>query len=88
MANHPSAIKRARQSEVRRARNRDQKSAMRSAVKRVDTAIAAGDGKQAREELDKAISLIDRAGQRGVIHKRQASRRVSRIVARVKGVSA
>jgi ribosomal protein S20 len=39
-------------------------------------------------ELGRAISIIDRAGQRGAIHKRQASRRVSRIVRRVKAMSA
>ncbi len=88
MANHPSAEKRARQSEARRLRNRIRKRTMRSAVKRVEAAIKAGNNEQVMVELGRAISIIDRAGQRGAIHKRQASRRVSRIVRRVKAMSA
>jgi len=87
LANHQSAIKRARQSEIRRMRNKIRKSVMRSSVKRVDAAIAAGDKTLAETELKEAISVIDRTGQRGVIHKRQASRRVARLVARVKAAA-
>ncbi len=65
-------------------RNRIRKSVIRSSVKRVDAAIAAGDHALAEVELKKAVSIIDRAGQHGAIHKRQASRRVSRLVARVR----
>lgn len=88
MANHPSAAKRARQAERRRIRNRMRKSAMRTAIKKVYAAIEAGDKEAAEAALKKAIPLIDRAGAKGVIHKRQASRRVSRLVARVKSLSA
>ncbi|HKJ83762.1 MAG TPA: 30S ribosomal protein S20 [Mariprofundaceae bacterium] len=88
MANHASALKRARQSEKRRMQNRMRKGAMRTAIKQVHTAVAAGDKDAANQALQGAISLIDRAGQKGVIHRRQASRSVSRLAARVKAMSA
>ena len=88
MANHVSAAKRARQSEKRRLNNRDRKGAMRTAIKGVLTAVEAGDKEAAAAALTKATSLIDRAGRLGTIHKNQASRRVSRLSAKVKGISA
>ena len=88
MANHVSALKRARQATKRRMNNRMRITAMRTAIKSVNTAIEAGDKKAADEALKNAIPLIDRAGQRGVIHRSQASRRVSRLVASVKALSA
>jgi len=68
--------------------NRMRKGAMRTAIKQVHTAVAAGDKDAANQALQGAISLIDRAGQKGVIHRRQASRSVSRLAARVKAMSA
>jgi len=88
LANHASALKRARQSTKRRMNNRMRITAMRSAIKGVNAAIEAGDKKAADEALKTAASLIDRAGQRGVIHGNQASRRVSRLAASVKALSA
>jgi len=88
LANHASAAKRARQAVKRRLVNRIRKGAMRTAIKKVHAAIEAGDRKTAEEALKTAIPLIDRAGQNNVIHRRQASRRVSRLVAHVKGMSA
>jgi len=67
--------------------NRTQKAAMRSAVKRVDAAVAAGDKDAAGTALKAAVPLLDRAGRKGLIHRRQASRRVSRLTAHVKGLS-
>jgi len=87
VANHASADKRARQSLKRRMQNRMQKAAMRSAVKRVDAAIEAGDKNAAGEALKVAVPLLDRAGRKGLIHKSQASRRVSRLTAHVKNLS-
>lgn len=63
------------------------KGGMRTAIKQVLTAVEAGDKKAAETALDQAVPLIDRAGRKGVIHRRQASRRVSRLVARVKSLS-
>ena len=87
MANHVSAEKRARQNEKRRMYNRMRKGAVRSAIRRVIDAVDSVDRKSAGEALNAAVSLIDRAGQRGVIHRRQAFRRISRLTAKVKGLS-
>lgn len=68
--------------------NRNRKGAMRTAIKGVLAAVASGDSEAAASALRKATSLIDRAGRRGTIHKNQASRRVSRLSAKLKGISA
>jgi small subunit ribosomal protein S20 len=88
LANHVSAAKRARQSEKRRLNNRNRKGEMRTAVKGLLAAVDAGDKEAAAAALIKATSLIDSAGRRGTIHKNQASRRVSRLSAKVKSISA
>lgn len=88
MANHVSAAKRARQSEKRRLNNRNRKGAMRTAIKGVLEAVESGDAEAANSALKTASSLIDRAGRLGTIHKNQAARRVSRLTAKVKGISA
>jgi len=88
LANHVSSAKRARQAEKRRFNNRNRKGAMRTAIKGVLTAVASGDAEAAAEALRKATALIDSAGRRGTIHKNQASRRVSRLSARVKSIAA
>jgi small subunit ribosomal protein S20 len=86
VANHVSSLKRARQDEKKRGLNRTQRSTMRTAVKKVHTAIAAGDKDAASAALKEATSLIDRAGRKHLIHPRQASRRVSRLNAHVKAM--
>jgi len=88
LANHVSAIKRARQDIVKRNRNRAQKSTMRTAIKRVHAAIAAGDQDAANAEMKVASSLIARAGRKNIIHKNQASRRISRLNAKIKALKA
>jgi small subunit ribosomal protein S20 len=87
VANHASSIKRARQSEKVRLINRTQKSAMRTAIKLVLVAVSNGDRDAAAAALKEATSLIDRAGRKHLIHPSQASRRVSRLNARVKGMA-
>ncbi|RMH50439.1 MAG: 30S ribosomal protein S20 [Zetaproteobacteria bacterium] len=84
MANHASALKRARQARKIRARKRAQRSAMRTAIKRVRLAVDAGDVERAQQELKAAIRVIDSAGRKRLIHPRQASRRVSRLNASVR----
>lgn len=79
MANHKSALKRIRQNDKRRDRNRFWKSTMRSSIKSVRAAVEAGDETLAREALREATSMIARVATKGVIHKRTASRRVSRL---------
>jgi len=82
LANLKSAIKRARQNEKRRARNRQIMSRSRTAVRQANRLIAAGDTEQAAEAVRRAISMIDRAAQKGVMHKNKAARQKSRLMAR------
>lgn len=79
MANHPSAAKRARQSLVRRARNRSTMSTLRNAVKAIETAVAGQDKAAAQSALTSATSIIDQAAGNGVLHKNTAGRKVSRL---------
>ncbi|MDQ6965245.1 MAG: 30S ribosomal protein S20 [Mariprofundales bacterium] len=88
MANHASALKRARQSLKIRDRQRGQRSAMRSAIKQVNEAVAQGDRQLASSALRAAVKLLDAAGQKRLIHPRQASRRVSRLNRSVMRISA
>jgi len=78
VANVASAEKRNRQRIKRRARNQFHLSTMRTHVKRVRTAVAAKDGKVA-EILKAAVAVIDKAAQKGVIDKKTASRKISRL---------
>lgn len=68
--------------------NRARKGAMRTAIKNVLTAVDAGDTDAANVALKSAASLIDRASQKNIIHQNQASRRISRLTAKVKIISA
>ena len=88
MANHKSAIKRIRQIQKRTLRNRYWRSTLRTAVKRVRVAVEAGDAAAAQTELRAAVRTIDRVATKGVIHKRQASRRVSRLTLAVNRMEA
>lgn len=80
MANLKSAIKRARQNEKRRAANRIYLSSARTGVKKARRLIESGDLEQAELQVASAFSALDRAAQKGVIHKNNAARRKSRLV--------
>lgn len=80
MAHHKQAVKRIRQNERRAERNKDRMSRMRNIVRRVREAVSAGEVDQARTLLPEAVKVISRTGSKGIIHKAQASRRVSRLV--------
>lgn len=82
MAQHKSAKKRARQNLVRRARNRQIRSRLKSAVKDARTALAGTDGAAARTAVHQAEREIRKAASKGVLSKKQASRRVSRLARR------
>ena len=86
MANLSSSKKMVRKIERRTARNRDQKSKMRSFIRRVDEAIASGDKAAAETALRDAQPLIARAGRKGLMHKKTASRKVSRLAKRVSAI--
>lgn len=79
MANHKSAEKRIRQTAKRRLRNRTNLTRMRSAVKKLRTAVAEGDQKAAQELLKPTLSIVDRTAQKGVIHANKAARTKSRL---------
>ena len=79
MANIKSQIKRNKQNEKARIRNRAVRSELKTAVKRVQAAVAAGDAERANAEVSKAYRLFDHAVAKGVIHKNQAANRKSGI---------
>lgn len=83
MANHFSALKRARQTEKRTVQNRVNKSRFRTALRKFRTALQAGDPNQAKTAFGETVSMIDKAVKKGVIHKNTASRYKSRLSARL-----
>ena len=83
MAQHKSAKKRARQNLERRARNRTVRSRLKTAVKYARVALAGTDGAVASDALRKAEGEIRKAASKGVLSKKQASRRVSRLARRL-----
>ena len=83
MANHKSAMKRNRQNQANRERNRANKTRIRTVVKAVDAAIGESAVDKAKEALLAAIPVISRAAMKGTIHKKNASRKVSRLTKRV-----
>ena len=87
MANHKSAVKRARQSLRRQSRNRNAKSRMRTVVKRLRAAIDSGDAEAATSQLREAERAIRKAASQGVIPKRRASRSVGRLTTRTNSIS-
>jgi small subunit ribosomal protein S20 len=87
MANHKSAEKRARQTERRTAANSARRSRVRSSIKKVEEAIKAGDKKKAADALKAAQPDIQRGAGARVIAKNAASRRVSRLNARIKAMA-
>jgi len=87
LANHKSALKRARQNVVRRTRNRSNRTRVKNVVKDVRLA-AKGSAEDIQERLDVAQSVIDKAAKKGAIHKRTAARKVSRLTRLVNATSA
>jgi small subunit ribosomal protein S20 len=83
MPNHKSAEKRVRQNERRRVVNRSNRTRLRTAVKNLRGSLAKGSGKDAAELLPKTISEIDKAVQKGVLHRNAAARQKSRLTVRV-----
>ena len=79
MANHKSAIKRARQNETKRIRNKASKTRTKNVVKEVRLAASEGSSEIALTKLNTAISTIDRAARKNVIHKNTAARKKSQI---------
>ena len=79
MANIKSAKKRIRTSAKKAEANKAVKSSVKTAIKKVRSAVDAGDKAAAQEQLKKAASTIDRAASKGVIHKNNAANKVSKL---------
>ena len=88
MANHKSAGKRNRQAQVRRLRNRMNKSKMKTVISKLDEAVVAGSTDEAQAALRKAISVVAKTASKGTIHKKNASRKISRLTKRVNAMTA
>ncbi|HBG60163.1 MAG TPA: 30S ribosomal protein S20 [Anaerolineaceae bacterium] len=80
MANIKSQIKRNKQNQKRRIRNRVYRGTARTYVRKAEAAIKVGDAQASQEEVLKAIKALDKAASKGVIHKNNAARRKSRLV--------
>ena len=88
MANHKSALKRAKQNTIRRLRNKTVKTRVKNVVKDVRLAVGEAAGDQAVSSLSQAKSVIDTAAKKGVIHPNTAARKISRLSKLVNTLSA
>jgi small subunit ribosomal protein S20 len=88
MANHKQAEKRIRQTEVITERNRARRSRIRTYVKAVETAIEAGDKEIIGTAFTKAMSEMHRGVTKGVLKQTTASRKIARLSARIKSLTA
>ncbi len=86
MANHASALKRARQNENTRLRNKAVRTRLRSAIKAVRQALSEGQAQAAQDALRQASSVLDKAAGKGVIHANMASRHISRLSSQVQAL--
>jgi small subunit ribosomal protein S20 len=87
MANHFSALKRARQTEKRTARNRANRSRLRTALRDLREALAKGDKSAAEQTYRQTASALDKAIQKGVLHENTAGRYKSRLAARLNALA-
>ena len=88
MASHASALKKNKQDIQRRLRNRAHSSKLRTQIKKVRQAIAAGDAATAQGLMKETIALVDRTAKHGVVHRNAAARTKSRLVRAVAKLSA
>jgi small subunit ribosomal protein S20 len=87
MANIKSQIKRNRQNAKRHERNKAVKSALKTSTKKVRAAVTGGDADTAKDELRRVARELDKAASNGVVHKRTAARRKSRLARAVNAAS-
>ena len=87
MAIHKSAKKRIRRNARVETRKKSRTSQMRGFVRKVEEAIASGDSTKAKTALKEAQPKLHRAADKGVMHKKTAARKLSRLSARIKGMS-
>ena len=79
MANHASALKRQRQSEKRRLRNRGHRSVINTTIKKMFSSLSEKETDKARGLYREAIARLDSAVSKGALHRRTASRKISRL---------
>jgi len=87
MANHKSAEKRTRQANRRNEANRRNRSQLRTEIKKLRSAVEAGNQDEAKALLTATVSLIDKSIQKGILHKNAAARHKSRLTSGVNGMS-
>jgi small subunit ribosomal protein S20 len=87
LANHKSALKRARQSEIRRIQNKSYKTTARNTIKAVRNAVNNNALEQTEEGFVKAVSVLQKTASKGVIHKNKAARQISRLARQVNQLS-
>jgi small subunit ribosomal protein S20 len=88
LANHKSAIKRARQNELQRLRNKGDRTKVKSIVKDLRSSVGEASGEETKVKLNAAQSIIDKASKKGVLHKRTAARKISRLTKLANSTSA
>lgn len=83
MPNHKSAIKRVKQNEKRRAINRGNRGSLRTQIKKLRLALAGNNKTESQELLNPTVSMIDKAVNKGIIHRNTAARHKSRLTAHI-----
>lgn len=86
MAHHKDAIKRIRTSQAARTRNRSDRTRMRGQVKELREVIEGGDATAAQTDLSATVSLLQKMAQKGIIHRRNAARKISRLAKAVNAI--
>jgi small subunit ribosomal protein S20 len=87
VANHKSAEKRNRQAQAARLRNKMNKKRMKTAIRKLDEAVTAGSTDEAKVALHAATIVIAKTASKGTIHKKNASRKISRLAKRVNAMT-
>jgi small subunit ribosomal protein S20 len=88
MANHASALKRVKQTRKRRLRNKSYKSAISTTVKKVFSSIEEKNADAAKSSYKQAIARLDSAANKGILHRKTASRKISRLTKKLSQLSA
>ncbi|MCM8710395.1 30S ribosomal protein S20 [Clostridium sp. SYSU_GA19001] len=88
MANIKSAVKRIRVTQVKTLRNKMVKSSLKTVIKKFEAAVAGGNVEEAKVALVNASKALDMAASKGVIHKNMASRKKSRLAAKLNALTA
>lgn len=88
MANHKSAMKRARQNIKRNERNRQQRSRLKTTLKHLEEAISENNAEEAQSRLLTTVRLLDKSASKGLIHKNKAARKKSNLTKKVNQLAA